>query len=517
MLFQELKETIRTDQRLRWLLLGALLVQVIMCITAIGIYHPDQHFQIIEFSSAQLHKPFGYVWEYDAHIRPTIQVYLFSAYRIGCGWLGIQDPFLQMTLLQVFFGGALFLLFNAIVLWYFRQGERRILYAVLFILNFSWWMTYTRTLFSSEMLSSLLFFGAVFFYALKSGVDRKEGAADSAVTDGAVARWWVPLLTGFIFSLSFYVRFQTAFAILGFGCWMLFFERKYAKLIPLIAGFIIGFALNVELDHRFYQQWILTPYTYYKVNIAEGKAASFGTSSFLVYIGELIGITFAPPISILLLYFGFRAAILKKRADPFSFTIIFFIVGHCLVAHKEDRFLFPVLNLLPIFIGWGLPDAIDWYKTRRQGFRKWIKGIAVFSISINGVVLILLFFTPYCQALHFAWQVKRYFKDSPATIYTVPRTPLETDARLPFAFYQEGTRNLTWERLSVCDSLRYVSDKALYFTTSYNDIKNNKTLPDSLGYQREFCSSPVLWGVNTMLQSMGINTINDVWVLYKKK
>jgi len=501
MVFQELKEMIRSDRRLRWLLLGSLFVQLVMCITAIGIYHPDQHFQLIEFSSAQLHKPFGYVWEYDAHIRPTIQVYLFSAYRIGCGWLGIQDPFLQMTILQVLFGGALFVLYNAIVLWYFRQGERRILYAVLFILNFSWWMTYTRTLFSSEMLSSLLFFGAVFLYVLKNGT----------------RRWWIPLLTGFLFSLSFYVRFQTAFAILGFGCWMLFFERKYYKLTPLIAGFIIGFALNIELDHGFYHQWILTPYTYYKVNIIQGKAASFGTDSFLVYIGELMGITFAPPISILLLFFAFRAAIVKKLADPFSLTIIFFIVGHCIVAHKEDRFLFPVLNLLPLLIGWGLPDGINWYKTRKKGFRKWIKGIAVFSVTINLIVLTLLFFTPYCQALHFAWQVKRYFKNEAVTIYTVPRTPLETDARLPFVFYQEGTRNLTWKRLSVCDSLRYVSDKAQYFTTSYNDIKDNKKLPDSLGYQREFCSSPILWGVNTMLQSMGINTINDVWVLYKRK
>ena len=65
--------------------------------------------------------------------------------------------------------------------------------------------------------------------------------------------------------------------------------------------------------------------------------------------------------------------------------------------------------------------------------------------------------------------------------------------------------------------MRYFSDKATYFATSYNDLKNNKQLPDSLGYERQFCSSNILWGVNTMLQKMGINTINDVWVLYKKK
>jgi hypothetical protein len=56
-----------------------------------------------------------------------------------------------------------------------------------------------------------------------------------------------------------------------------------------------------------------------------------------------------------------------------------------------------------------------------------------------------------------------------------------------------------------------------YITTTYNDVKDRKHLLDSLGYERKICSSPILWGLNTMLQGMGINTINDVWVLYKKK
>lgn len=500
MTFQLIRQAIRTDRRLRLLLLASLIVQLIMCVTAIGIYHPDQHFQIIEFSSAQLHKPFGYVWEYDAHIRPTIQVYFFSGYRLFMDWLSIHDPFLQMTILQIVFGLALWLLYNALVFWYLGEGDRRTLFWTLFILNLSWWIPYTRTLFSSEMFSSLLFFGGVLLYITKPG-----------------NKGWVPLLAGFLFSLSFYARFQTAFAIIGFGCWMLFFERKYIKFLPMGLAFAVGIALDIKLDHDFYHQWILTPYTYYKVNIIEGKAAGFGTSPFIVYIGELIGITFAPPISILLLYFGFRAAILRKLSNPLSLTVIFFIIGHCIIAHKEDRFLFPILSVLPILVGWGLPDLFKWYESRKPGFQKWIRGIAKFSVGLNLVVLALLFITPYCQALHFAWQVKRHFGNEPVTIYTVPRTPLETDARLPFMYYQEGTRNISWVTLRTADSMRYVNDKAVYFATSYNDLHDNLKLPDSLGYERQFRSSDILWGVNTMLHGMGINTINDVWVLYKKK
>ena len=499
MLFEEFRETIRKDKTLRLLLLASLIVQVIVCLTAIGIYHPDQHFQIIEFSSAQLHKPFGYVWEYDAHIRPTLQVYIFTGYRLLCGWVGITDPFTQMELLQVVVGLALFVLYNAFALWYFKDGPRRTLYWVVFILNFSWWIPYTRTLFSSEMLSSLLFFGGVFIY-----ITRRTG-------------WLLTTLIGFMFALSFYARFQTAFAILGFGCWMIFFERRYMQLLPLAIGYILGVTLNTWMDHEFYHQWVITPYTYYKVNIIEGKAANFGTSPFIVYFIELMGIVFAPLISILLLWFAFRAAIIRKLSDPLSLPVLLFIVGHCIVAHKEDRFLFPILSIMPILVGWGLPDLLRWYETRRPRFHKWIKGIAVFSLSLDLVVLVLFMFTPYCQALHFAAQVKKAFNGAPVSIYTVPRSPLETDGHLPFMYYQEGTRNFSWNKLSTIDSLRYVTSGAEYITTTYNDVKDRKHLLDSLGYERKICSSQILWGLNTALQSVGINTINDVWVLYQKK
>ncbi|MBS1606408.1 MAG: hypothetical protein JST42_27370 [Bacteroidetes bacterium] len=499
MLFGEFRETIRRDKTLRLLLLASLIVQFIVCLTAIGIYHPDQHFQIIEFSSAQLHKPFGYVWEYDAHIRPTLQVYIFTGYRLLCGWVGITDPFTQMTLLQVIFGLALFVLYNAFALWYFKDGNRRTLYWVVFILNFSWWIPYTRTLFSSEMLSSLLFFAGVFVY-----ITKRRG-------------WLLTLLVGFLFALSFYARFQTAFAILGFGCWMIFFERRYMQLLPLAIGYILGVALNTWMDHEFYHQWVITPYTYYKVNIIEGKAAQFGTAPFVVYFTELMGIVFAPLISILLLWFAFRAAIVRKLSDPLSLPVLLFILGHCIVGHKEDRFLFPILSIMPVLVGWGLPDLLRWYETRRAAFRKWIKGIAVFSLGLNLVVLVLFFFTPYCQALHFSWQLKKEFKGAPVEIYTVPRSPLETDGHLPFVFYQEGARNFTWNKLGVVDSLRYVSPRPEYITTTYNDIKDRKQFLDSLGYERKLSSSRILWGLNTALQSVGINTINDVWVLYQKK
>src|SRR5882757_10347975 len=120
MYFSTLKGIIRDDRRLRWMLLASLLVQIAICWTAVGIYHPDQHYQIIEFSTRQLHRPSAadLVWEFPARLRPTMQVYLFSGYSSLCSVLGLRDAYLQLDILRMGFGLALFALFNGMVLYY---------------------------------------------------------------------------------------------------------------------------------------------------------------------------------------------------------------------------------------------------------------------------------------------------------------------------------------------------------------------------------------------------------------
>jgi phosphatidylinositol glycan class B len=498
------KDIIRQDRRLQLLLSASLIVQVIICLTAVGVYHPDQYFQIIEFSSYQLHRPSaaGHVWEFTAHLRPTMQVYLFSAYYSVCTTLGIRDPYLQLTVLRVVFGLALFVLYNGICLYYFRH-ERRVLYCVLLILNFSWILPYTRTLYSSEMLSSFLFFGALFLYEV---TDRSGGRGR-----------WIALLTGFVFSLAFYARFQTGFAMAGFLLWMLLSRGERRLCWPLALGFVAGVGLNTILDAGFYHQMVFTPYLYFKVNIIEGKAASMGTASFLLYVGVLAALVFAPPLSLVLLYTGFRTALLKKMGQPLVLSIVFFILGHCFIAHKEERFLFPVLNVLPVVVGWGLPGLFDWWERRRKGMRLLFGGMVFFSIGLNFLLLGLLMITPYSQELYFTSLLKRNFGSRPVTIYTLDRTPFETEHRLPFIFYQQGVPNLNFRTVGVNDSLRFVPAKSEYVTATYNDIKGQEGLLDSLGYQRVLYSSRLLWGINEFLAARGVNTINDIWVLYRRR
>ena len=500
MYFTKLREMTRKDTRLTLILSGGLLIQLIVCITAIGIYHPDQHFQIVEFSSHQLHKAnaAANVWEFSAQIRSTFQVYLFSGWYEVCSWLGIYDPYTQMELLRIGFGLTLFIFFNGITLFYFRDGDRRILYLVLLLLNFTWILPYTRTLYSSEMLSSLLFFGAMFWH------------------ENGRRQWWLAILTGFLFALAFYARFQTAFAMLGFLVWMVWPAKRWKQVWLLALGFLVGAGLNTVLDYWFYHQWVFTPYAYYRVNILEGKAASMGTSSFLVYIGVLVAMVLTPPFSIFLLFAGFRTSVLKKYGQPLVFSVICFILGHCLVAHKEERFLFPIVNVLPIIIGWGLPGLIEWLRRQRKGVRGSMRGIMWFSVGLNVFLLTVLLFTPYSQSIYFTWELKKNFQGTTATIYSVGHTPFETGYHLPFVFYERGVSNLQFRTVEN-DSLAKIPGNAAYVSATYDELEGRQELLDRLGYKKVLYSSRLLWSINKLLSRIGMNSINDIWVLYQKK
>lgn len=474
----------------------SLLIQLIFCMTQVGYFHPDQHFQLIEFSSWQLGEPSGAtsVWELTSHIRPTLQVYLFSGFVNLCRFCGVRDPYTQLTVLRVLFGLTGFVLFNALGIHYFKANPK-LLYIVLLLINLSWATPYIRTLFSSELASSMVFFGALLLYENKKEQSRYV------------------LVAGLLFALAFYLRFQIAFALLGFGLWMLIIERNYARIIPMVIGFGVGIGINIGLDYLFYHQFVLTPYEYYRVNIVEGKAAEFGTPSFVWYIVMLALVIGTPPLSLFLFYYSLKGAIQQYR-QPLVFAVVFFIVGHCLVAHKEERFLFPIVTVLPIICGWGLPAFQTYYQHAQTGIRAVLKGLFYVSVALTALVMILLPLNPISQTFEFSRKIARTFEGSTPTLYCLNRTPFETESGLPLTFYRRSVPTIKFVKFHNADSLRHL--KNTWLITTYNDAKNRFGLIDSLGFKPRLYSSSSLWKINQSLESKNIGTINEIWVLYKR-
>jgi phosphatidylinositol glycan class B len=294
-------------------------------------------------------------------------------------------------------------------------------------MNFSWMLPYTRTLFNSEIVSSLFLFGTFFLYEIKK--DKSPG-------------WLFLLLIGFLFGLSFYFRFQMGFAIAGFGLWMLFVEKKYSRILPIAAGFTIAVLINTYLDYRLYGEWSFIPYEYFYTNINEGRAAQFSTSSFLRYIGLLIAVITAPPLSLILFYYGCKA-IVKKHRQPVCIAVFLFIVIHCLVGHKEERFLsrysMPYLSLLDLVSH----TCLSFMMQMQEMGRLLIKTALVITIVLNTAVLILFAAIPYSQSVYFTSQLKNKFSGRPATIFYLLRSPYTTPGGSPLVFYKKEAENLS--------------------------------------------------------------------------
>ncbi|MGE5520407.1 MAG: hypothetical protein ACM3VS_10815, partial [Candidatus Dadabacteria bacterium] len=440
------------------------------------------------------------VWELKAAVRPTIQVYIFSGYAVVCDTLGITDPYIKLTILRLLLSLLMFVSFTGMAFYYFKKQQPIILYSVLFILNLSWFFPYIKTLFSSEILSSLVFFGTIFLYDLRRKRDKD---------------FLFLVVAGFLLTIAFYLRFQFGFAIAGFGIWILLVERKYQKIVPLSLGYLLGVGLNTWLDYNFYHQLVLTPYQYYHVNITEGKAATFGTSSFVQYIGDLLGFITIPPLSIIL-FILLIVATFRNYKHPFVLPVLVFFIGHCLVAHKEDRFLFPIFPAIAIVLGLTLPRFINYYTNSKKWLRYTLAAIIGFSVVLNLFLLVLLLFNPFAQTVYFETVLKKKYGQQPTTFYCLERTPFQTESGLPMVFYQQTAPNLDMKKITN-DSLTKINPSPHYVITTYNQVKKDKQLIDSLGYKPILFSSQALWRINEFLNAKGINTINDIWVLYEKE
>jgi phosphatidylinositol glycan class B len=485
-----------------WILLAGLIVQVITSITQAGVSSADQHFQIVEFSLDQLGKKNGFVqvWEYTNFVRPTVQVYLFSGYHLLLNALNITDPYTQLTILRVFLGVIMWVVFNLLALHFTRNAESRVKLIVLLLMNLSWALPYSRTLFSAEMMGSLFFFGALLLYDHYK--DRRPSFLIVAVA-------------GFLFCLAFYLRFQMAFGMVGVAVWLLFFERKYTHILPLAVGFIAGAALNTWLDYAYYDKLVITPYEYFHANIIAGRADYFGRSSFLRYIGLIILVTPAPLFSILVFLFLLRTSVTKYR-EVIVLSTVLFVVFHSLVGHKEERFIFPVFNAFPLMIGYAVPSIQRLFNVRQRWAGALSSLLLGTTVFLNAVFLLVFCSVPYSQTIVFSEKLSEHFRGQQVSLFCVRQTPFETPSGNQMEFYKLASQNIGVQKIKTFDADVLRQEQPQYLAVAYNEVKDHFELLNEMGYQPVFNSSDLLWNVNDFLHSRKMNTINEIWRLYEK-
>jgi len=336
---------------LGFLLLANLTLTVAAAVSSDSVFQVDEYFQVVEFASHKL----GWTaaadlpWEHAARIRPWMQPAFYVALARGAGAAGVRGPFALLRIYRLASGllawSALVALILSVRSWFQEPVQRRAMYLSLTLLYF---LPYLAARTSSESLSTS-------FLLLGLALVGFGGAPDAGPVAGAS---WRDLAAGAALGLAVECRFQVALSVLGVLLWTLVYGRERARRL---AGLGLGIALaagaGLLVDRWGYGTFVLVPWNYFRVNVLEGKASTFGVLPFFSYPFILL-LTF-PPFGAMIAA-GMAALWWRCPRHLLTWFTLPFFVGHSFIAHKEFRFLFPLLvpGTLCLLVLWARPQSL---------------------------------------------------------------------------------------------------------------------------------------------------------------
>ena len=109
-------------------------------------------------------------------------------------------------------------------------------------------------------------------------------------------------------------------------------------------------AMALLADSWFYGRPVFPPLDYFRENIINGVAATFGVSPWYEYVLMLLGRPTHFIGTCMLL--SLLCSCVRHFRSPVVWIVVFFIAGHSMADHKELRFLFPMAFFFPIMLIW---------------------------------------------------------------------------------------------------------------------------------------------------------------------
>ncbi len=422
-------------------------VFVITAYNSVGFYHADEHFQILEFAMYKLNgaEHAGLPWEFFEQIRPTLQPTIAYGMIKLLQFAGINDPYHWAFVLRLLTAVLAFFLIKSFAEETSKSCEDSKKKQVYILASFLlWFVPFISVRFSSETWSGLFFFWAVLAYL------RKEMRQ--------------PLVLGLLLGMSFLFRFQIAFAILGFGLWVLIVRKdSFLSVVKMALGFFVILGLGALLDTWFYGNFVFTPWNYFYSNIVEDVASSFGTSPIDFYFSRTL---FEPTLPIgLLISVSMIFLLVKNWKSMYLWIIIPYLFFHSIVPHKEYRFMFPMVYFVVPLV-W---EAYGYLKKRKWSFYPKI-GLALL-LMVNFVALAVVMIKPagigYIEIAKFIH--KEYSDKQVSVMGTKWGNPLLYGGDLTSVLYEsDNVENYLLESLEDLDLMMIDSVKVnLYATTVF--------------------------------------------------
>ncbi len=332
---------------------------LLMAYFSTGVLHPDEHYQVLEFSRWLMGLPFSEPWEATQKLRHPLLPYIMMLWIKPMLALGINNPETIALGLRFFS-----FLINASIQWYcitkfakklFNHTQDQQRFTLYFILLPFFYLLWVRTSSENFSATSLLLSLTLMITSLDP---RLHGDDNQRFKERIVF-----LLAGFFTFLCFSFRFAVATA------WPAHFYiliqeaklRRWHTWLWFSLGMLLGLLLFFVMEYRLYGVYFASPLAYLKFNVLSGAAGeTFGHDWGLDFIKFL-----------LFFLFPFNFLIFKKLLNKDTFTTFtqgpvfqilfplflacyFLTLIHFKVGHKEMRFLFPIIPCLYILLGYGV-------------------------------------------------------------------------------------------------------------------------------------------------------------------
>jgi hypothetical protein len=342
-------------------------LRVVASVYSQGFYHPDEHQQYLEVAQGFVYGCHIRFWEEDRGTR----CYLYPGMLAGLLWMldtaGVRDPVYQATAIRLLLSLSIFGCLLLFARRWLQQGHRLAACFVVAIVALSPDMIFIslRTLSETAIMIPLLL--ALYL------VHRR------------------PAVAGLLCGLMFGIRFQSAVFTAALGAiavwddvyrvvsgeWRVVsgdpkvndspLTTHHSRLLTLhslrmAVGLAVAMLAVGLIDRLTLGEWFHSPLACFRANIAEGVAAKYGVYPFARYF------TWARQNLLHISPFVFPLLLLGAvRAPRLAFTALLGVVGHSFIAHKEYRFIWPVLPLAFLMIALGFESAYTWLG---QGWRR---------------------------------------------------------------------------------------------------------------------------------------------------
>ena len=336
----------------------AAVVHVIAAIFSEGFFQFDEHFQILEFLGHKLNgtSASDLPWEFKEQIRPWFQVFLYYLVLAPLNLIGLDSPFVQATVLRI--------LTSLVSLWgvyslrfLFNENVNKFkIYSI--ALLFSWFIPVIHARASSENLSAAFIFVGIGFLMKSLKKDH----------------FLLGMLAGLFLGMGYLVKSQLAIAVAFLWFRLVIFNFKsWRTSVSIAVAILVTIGLGFLVDKWGYGEWTFSTWNYFNVNILENRVSGFGIDPWWYYFK----LTFMKGIPLISLPYilGSFFYWYKCWKSPITWLTAPFFFIHCLIGHKELRFIFLVVLLAP-YMSISVLYAYEKFSTR------WIKLFVILNLVI---------------------------------------------------------------------------------------------------------------------------------------